>query len=99
MGDLLLQCTAFDSEWADDDEWNELTQQVVAFLRDEERADSRLADAERKCANVAAVAGKIAVLRQRLRGDKSAVSPPQLERPEARLIPMSFAKVSTLSQR
>lgn len=40
--DFLLQCTYFDKEWDETDEWNELALETVAYLRDTEAADAKL---------------------------------------------------------
>lgn len=73
--DLLLQCSFFDPEWDETDEWNEMALEAVAHLRDVEGAEERLARAEKLHAG-GAVGSKVAVLRQRLRGDRVAKAAP-----------------------
>eukprot|EP00927_Polykrikos_kofoidii_P062864 TRINITY_DN57658_c0_g1_i1.p1 TRINITY_DN57658_c0_g1~~TRINITY_DN57658_c0_g1_i1.p1 ORF type:complete len:274 (-),score=55.45 TRINITY_DN57658_c0_g1_i1:36-857(-) len=71
FADLLLQCTAFDVEWDETDEWNEMTQRAVGSLRAVEGADALLAKAEVRHAG-SPIAEKASVLRRRLSGDRAA---------------------------
>ncbi|CAE7401107.1 unnamed protein product [Symbiodinium natans] len=70
FADLLLQCTAFDAEWDDTDEWNALTLQAVAYLRQDLKAEAFVASAESN--TFAAVRKKASVLRRRLGGERAA---------------------------
>eukprot|EP00933_Yihiella_yeosuensis_P068390 TRINITY_DN7396_c1_g1_i1.p1 TRINITY_DN7396_c1_g1~~TRINITY_DN7396_c1_g1_i1.p1 ORF type:complete len:260 (+),score=58.31 TRINITY_DN7396_c1_g1_i1:103-882(+) len=68
FADLLLQCTYFDSEWDETDEWNELALRAVSYLQKTLKAEARVAAAEKNCSGPAAI--KASVLRRRLQGDR-----------------------------
>ncbi|CAE7707202.1 unnamed protein product, partial [Symbiodinium pilosum] len=46
FADLLLQCTDFDANWDDSDEWNTLTLQAVDYLRQDLKAEAFILVAE-----------------------------------------------------
>mmetsp|Transcript_32392 Transcript_32392/g.60993 ORF Transcript_32392/g.60993 Transcript_32392/m.60993 type:complete len:257 (+) Transcript_32392:27-797(+) len=77
FADLLLQCTAFDVNWDETDEWNQLTLQAMEYLRKDLKAEQFLLVAERS--NSAAVSRKVSVLRRRLGGQWTADAPPGSE--------------------
>jgi len=71
--DLLLQCTAYDSQWDESDEWNQLTLRAVSFLCEEERAEVRLSLARDRYRG-SLVAQKAAVVQRRLAGERAAAA-------------------------
>lgn len=71
--DLLLQCTAYDKEWDEADEWNQLVVSAASYLRDQEAAAVRLAKAE-VLHRGGVVAAKAALLRKRLQGERTAAA-------------------------
>lgn len=69
FADLLLQCTCYDTEWDESDEWNQMTLEALKFLRDNERADRRL-EVALKYQGGTRVGAKIVTLRNRLNGER-----------------------------
>lgn len=87
--DFLLQCTDWDSEWDETDEWNSMVLRAVAMLRNDEGAEAHLAEAEAQLPNIqvdgpspcSATAAKIAVLRRRLGGEREVQAADPREEP------------------
>jgi len=71
--DFLLQCTFFDQEWDETDEWNELALEAATYLRDEEAAEQQLKAAE-AAPHVPGIRAKLDALRRRLAGERGAAA-------------------------
>lgn len=70
---LLANCTEYDLQWDDEDEWNELTGQVLEFLRKDPKVAKQL-EAGAAIQNAKAAAMLKAVV-ERVAGDRKALVP------------------------
>jgi len=71
FADFLLQCIAYDPEWDDSDEWNQLTVKVVEYLTHSENACVLLEEAKERHKKKP-IGFKMTILHRRLQGDKTA---------------------------
>jgi len=72
LATFIERCTAYDTEWDDEDEWNAQVLQVHEFLKDSPGAVSGLARAKAKQSGAAA--SLLGTVLLRLQGDKKAVA-------------------------
>mmetsp|Transcript_81876 Transcript_81876/g.213587 ORF Transcript_81876/g.213587 Transcript_81876/m.213587 type:complete len:274 (+) Transcript_81876:60-881(+) len=75
FADFLLQCTNYDAEWDESDEWNQMALSAVKFLREREGAEARLVQAVQALAG-GPLGAKASVLHRRMKGER--VASPEL---------------------